>query len=725
MATHDQALPAPVLSGSLDSGASWLWQFLKTELVPYPGRLWVVSRITIAATIIMILVMTFRIPYGFLGCIYTLFLSRESPNATLLSGAKTILVYGIATIYTVLGIMLLVDDPLTHFLWIGFSLFLAFYIIHIMPDYGTSIGFGFTLAGAIPLWDQTQLTVNQRTENTLWLGFVVLVGAAVTVAVEYVFRRVRPITDVNQLIETRLRVVEDVLRQVGAGLPVDEGLSNEIAQTAARGTSTIRRRLLRSDYAPRLIAQMNTAVALLGRLVDLTVSLGIVYSTQSISVPPGDRERCLRLADQLAELRQNVHKQEMPRPIEVPEHEAAGLPLLAEIERTLTLIPQAFSGSENLSDRFVPPPLYDETNPRVFVPDAFSNPEHLKFAIRGTAATMTAYITYQAINYPALSTAVATCIITALSTIGSSRQKQFLRLAGATLGGFVFGMGAQVFVLPHLDSIVGFTVLFAVVTAISAWLATATPRLSYLGVQAALAFYLINVQEFTIQSSLAIARDRVVGVLLGLLAMWAVFDRLWVRNALQEMRDGFATNLRRLAELIELARKTPSEEVAKRATQLRDQINAGFNTVRSQSDAVLFEFGASRQRKLEIRNDIQRWQPALGALLQVQMTGLQYLYQKRYPKLGPAIEQALSDFEESMAVTARTMSDEVSEKLAQPAPDVRASAARLRDEIKKEYATAGQPIPPSLVDLITLAQNLAFIIAPLSADIHATFSAAA
>ena len=66
-------------------------------------------------------------------------------------------------------------------------------------------------------------------------------------------------------------------------------------------------------------------------------------------------------------------------------------------------------------------------------------------------------------------------------------------------------MGAQVFVLPYLD-ITGFTVLFAVVTAVSGWIATATPRF-YLGVQLALAFYLINLQEFAVQSSLAVARD--------------------------------------------------------------------------------------------------------------------------------------------------------------------------------------------------------------------------
>jgi len=44
---------------------------------------------------------------------------------------------------------------------------------------------------------------------------------------------------------------------------------------------------------------------------------------------------------------------------------------------------------------------------------------------------------------------------------------------------------------------------------------TSSPRLSYFGLQAALAFYLINLQDFAAQTSLSIARDRVVGILLG------------------------------------------------------------------------------------------------------------------------------------------------------------------------------------------------------------------
>ena len=156
---------------------------------------------------------------------------------------------------------------------------------------------------------------------------------------------------------------------------------------------------------------------------------------------------------------------------------------------------------------------------------------------------------YNAIAWPGISTAVTTCLLTALSTIGSSRQKQLLRITGAVVGGFLLGMGSQIFILPYLDSIAGFVVLFVAVTALSSWFMTSSPRLSYFGIQVALAFFLVNVSEFKMQTSLAAARDRVVGILLGLFMMWLVFDQLWGAPAAIEMRRTFISNLRLLAQL--------------------------------------------------------------------------------------------------------------------------------------------------------------------------------
>ena len=723
MATRTEPRPAAPLE-AIDEAGKWLWTFLKAELAPYPGRAWVVGRITIAATIVMIIVMTFRIPSGFLAAIFVLFITRENPTATFRSGVRVIIAFAIGTLYTIAGIATLVDDPLTHFLWVVVSLFIAFYLIQIIPDYGTAVAFGFMVAGAIPLWDQNLLKVEDRIENTLWLGFTTPLGIAVATVVEYVFRRVHPTTDLSEGIDHRLEAVETVLRHIADNLPLDGDVEKHIALYVNSGTSRLRRLILRSQHSPEVIAETNAAIVLLGRLVDLAGSMRLFHANRPGPLSPSDRERLLRLADEIAELRTGLRLHKPPRLFELPSKSVpTELPFLPTMERTAALIPQALTGAGPIKE-YVPAPVDEQVPQRLFVHDAFSNPAYLKFAIRGMTSAAACYVIYNAVDWRGLSTCLPTCIITALSTIGSSRQKQFLRLGGAIIGGVIFGFGAQIFILPYLDSIAGFTLLFAAVTAISAWIATASPRLSYLGVQLALAFYLINLQEFTIQTSLGIARDRVFGVLLGLMCMWLIFDRLWVKDALNEMQDLFARNLQMFAELTEQQLVEDPDQAVKRIRQLRDQLNAGFEAVRAQADAVLFEFGPSRRQKLELRDEIRRWQPSLRTLLLVLLTASGYRIRHPLKDLPPEIAEANIAFEKDVARIMRLMADEVSGKAAAPPPDIAASAANLHLVINKWFQDHNLPLSTEASDIIHLTDSIASILAPLHEDIHATFVAA-
>jgi multidrug resistance protein MdtO len=491
---------------------------------------------------------------------------------------------------------------------------------------------------------------------------------------------------------------------------------------ATVGSSRLRRLILRSEYSRQFKAQMSTAIALVGRLVDIAGSFQLALSERTGAIDPADRQRCLRLADEVKLLCEDLMQQQLPREFKRPLQELPSqLPFLPTMERTAALIPKAFSGAESV-DEFIAAPLDEEVPAPLFVADAFSNPAHLQFALRGTLAAMVCYITYTALDWPGLSTSVLTCFITALSTIGSSRQKQVLRLAGAGLGGFVFGMGAQIFVLPYLDTIAGFIVLFAVVTAISAWIQTASARLSYLGVQLALAFYLINLQEFAIQTSLSIARDRVIGVLLGLLSMGLFFDLLGVRNAVDEMYALFARNLEMFAELAEQLLEEDQIKAIRRIRQLRDQISAGFQAVNAQSDAVFLEFGPSRPRKIQIREDIRRWQPAIRTLLLVQITSVQYLLQKPLSDLPEPIAQAAIGFESDIAQVMRAMAREVSGNQVDAVPDIRLSAARVQQNIRTYYRDLGVPVSPQASDVVGLAEGLASVLSPLYEDIHATLA---
>jgi multidrug resistance protein MdtO len=716
------AAQSTALPNTIDQGGRWFWNFLKQELAPYPGRLWVVGRVTISATIVMLLVMTFRIPNGYLGAFFTLILSRENPTATLHAGFRTLLIFLIGTVYTAISVRLLIGDPLTHFLWIAASIFFCFYLLRIV-DYGTASPLGFGILGAIPLWDATALDVNTRMEDTLWTTGAVALAVVVTVAVEYAFRGVHPTTDLTEGIEGRLQAVENVLRSAAADRPLESEWEKKLALYSTVGTSRLRRLILRSTYSSHFKSQMGTAIALVGRLIDIAASFQLALPERTRPIDADDSERCLRLADEVTELSKDLTRQQLPVAMKRPLQEIPSqLPFLPTMERTVALMPMAFSGSESI-DTLVSAPLDEERPAPIFAPDAFSNPAHVQFALRGTLAAMVCYVTYTATDWQGLSTSVVTCFITALSTIGSSRQKQVLRLSGTFIGGVIFGMGAQVFVLPYLDSIAGFTPLFIVVTGIAAWVSTASARLSYLGVQIALAFYLIHLQEFTIQTSLAVARDRVFGVLLALVSMAIFFDLLWVKNAVNEMQAVFARNLEMFAELAEQLLVEDHIKAIKRIRQLRDQLNDGFQAVTAQSDAVLLDFSPSRQQKLQVRKNIQRWQPSIRTLLQVQITAVQYLTQNPLSDLPEPVAKAGTGFERDVAQVMRGMADEVSGKPVGAVPDIRLSAERVQQEIQKYYHDLGVPVSPQAEDVVGLTESLASVLSPLYEDIHATFVA--
>ena len=59
---------------------SWLWfrEFIRWEVAPYPGRMNTVIRMTIAATLVMIIVVTFRIPNAALAGLFSILLAREN-----------------------------------------------------------------------------------------------------------------------------------------------------------------------------------------------------------------------------------------------------------------------------------------------------------------------------------------------------------------------------------------------------------------------------------------------------------------------------------------------------------------------------------------------------------------------------------------------------------------------------------------------------------------------
>jgi multidrug resistance protein MdtO len=72
----------------------------------------------IAATLVMIICETFRIPYAFEAAIYTLIISRASPRATLQSSGAALLFVGVGGAYVLISASFVISVPILHFLWV-------------------------------------------------------------------------------------------------------------------------------------------------------------------------------------------------------------------------------------------------------------------------------------------------------------------------------------------------------------------------------------------------------------------------------------------------------------------------------------------------------------------------------------------------------------------------------------------------------------------------------
>ena len=643
--------------------AAWFWDFLKHELAPYPGRAMTMARMVLAATLVMIICYTFRIPYAFVGGIYALLIARESPRVTVMSAGMVLLLASGGLAYMLVSVQFVVSIPPLHFLWVVCTLFLTFYTLKVLTNYKASVALSLVVAIAITIWDR-HVSAETNVEDTLRLSLVALIAVVVTSGVELVFRHSQPGDDIVEPIADRLAAVHSVLLCYAEGRPADQVTEEKLIHVGMLGTSALRRTLWRSDYSLQYKAQMSSVVALVGTLVDLTTAL------THLTLEPSsmDREHLRNVAVAVKGIRGDLIRRRIPPSIQVStEDQLHSVPLLREMENTVALIPEAFVGSPSIDEM-------PGSNPvsRLLVEDAFTNIEHFKFALKGCFAVSACYVIYNAIDWPGMGvTVMLTCFFTALSTIGASRQKQLLRFAGFVVGGFVFGMGSQVFVLPYLDSIAGFTVLFVLVTAVAAWFLTSSPRLSFFGLQLGAVFFVIHMQNFAEQTSLAIARDRVAGVCLGLFMMWLIFDQLWSAPASIQMERTFVATLRLLAQLT----REP-------ASPLRDTISAKFDIVRSLADAVLLEFGASRPRDLALRASIRKWQPQLRALFLMRGAFL-----KDHLSLPDAAIVSLQAYNEYSAQMLENIADRMEGKTSQGRPAPGNSLALLEQMLSQHAAT--------------------------------------
>src|SRR5262245_36782096 len=534
--------------------------FLRRELAPTPGRGSATFRLTLACVIATIPVLTHRIPHALIVMIMMYLITQEDTAATLLGS-----VLGVLGVTVGLGAALLVWMVVLDIAWLRIACFFGFTFgglwlkrVLVVGALGSALGLPAALVMILP--DVGPLPLESLTEFVLWLWLTVTLGLTVNVGVQLLLAPGDPLTLLRRERDTRLRLVENALRELGGSRDLDPAPSRVSLETLAtagmsRPLALLKTASLTNAWARQHHDALATAITLVDRLVTDARALQLVLSSAPNAALNGS---LLRLADACAHTRQALAEQASPQatevaapPIPADLHVAMPRPL-AEMERTL----EQLSAVARLAPAAQ---TAKEPGHRLLLPDATTNPEYVQFAVKGALAALICYILFIGFDYPGIYTSVITCFVVSLSTIGSSNQKGLLRFGGAAVGG-VMGLVALVYAFPNVEGVGGFWLVFATGTAGAAWINFGSPRISYGGYQTGLAFYKATLQSVGTAVSATVVRDRLVGVAFGLMVFGLVEHFLWPARAADRMHERLADVFRSLAAFARVVSRPADEQ---------------------------------------------------------------------------------------------------------------------------------------------------------------------
>ncbi|EJD6582049.1 FUSC family protein [Providencia rettgeri] len=218
-----------------------------------------------------------------------------------------------------------------------------------------------------------------------------------------------------------------------------------------------------------------------------------------------------------------------------------------------------------------------------FVEDAFTNPNHKYFAIKTTCAALICYVLYDFFEWQGIHTAMITCYVVALTSVGETVHKLTLRITGCLIGALI-GIISLLYIIPHLSDIFSLMVLIFFCILPAAWVAAGNERISYAGVQVGLAFLLTVLHGFKPSFDMDVASDRILGILLGNIVMYIMFTKVWpvyimttINKQIKNILDSYA------------ALKLGNYENNVQALSLVSTINEGVIKAKDDIDLLIFE----------------------------------------------------------------------------------------------------------------------------------------
>jgi len=537
--------------------AHWL-DWLRLELAPAPGRWETTIRLVVAVVLVTIISMSLGVPEAAISAYMVFFVTKENRVLTALTGLLLILGVTVAIAASLLLFKWTLDFPALRFVTIAASLFVGMYLSRAFVVGPLGFAIGFVMSAAQSFVDgapDSEIAVR----SLLWLWVVVVYPIALTVVINRFLLPIHPHAVLRQALTRRLDAALGALRRILGTDQANEKAHAALVDMVTRGSAPLLK-LAHFAKGKNAAAAPHHAIQSEAIIASERLATAAAAMEARVSGPLDARDRpCAEtLLTEITQLRNAISKDGSIQPSDRPASAVSDSAELREIDLATAALRDTLEGKTGAPPYSSAPPK-PAAKKSLFVADAFINPAHVYFALKVTLAAMACYVIYTGLDWSGIHTAFITCCFIALESTGATTRKASLRLGGCIVGGLL-GFGSILYLVPHMESITSLVLLIAAVSALAGWVAAGSERIAYAGLQIALAFYLSIFQGFAPATDLHAIRDRVAGIILGILVVSLVFGYLWPERTVDRLRTAAALALRNLARLIGISHQGETPE---------------------------------------------------------------------------------------------------------------------------------------------------------------------
>jgi multidrug resistance protein MdtO len=536
-------------------------RFLHEQLATYPGRANVMLRCVLGSAIVIVTSMTLEVPFLALSLLVVFYVTQSNVVITRLVGIMFIVGTTLAIGLAILLLKFTFDYPLMRIVVASVLFFCSVYLMRILR-----IGIIFFLVAIVVIYVQSFVDLTDQAEvlvrSVLWVWVAVNYSIVLTLLINTFFLPAEPQRQLKAEMHRQLAVIDARLSYLLDGGPAPGTVAPMAIQQGSLALQKLLKFAAMRDARYREESAFHLAcIATVSRLYGAARELPLepLAASAARDALRELRENCRALDRAIAadEVYRAVHQATSE-----PDGFASPLAAAAEMQRAL-------SAFDDLAVRAASGDGVAVGEPMVAL-DAFTNPAYVRFSLKTLLAVLACYVFYNATNWQGIHTIMLTCLIIALPSLGASTQRAILRIGGAIVGSGL-ALIMVVFVIPHLDSIVGLLLMSLPVMALGAWISAGSERISYAGVQIMFTFSLALLDQFGSTSNLTEIRDRMVGIVLGVGVSTLVQMSFWREGEGDALRQKLATMLRSVSVLlrVNLADDTTSRELPYAQQQLR------------------------------------------------------------------------------------------------------------------------------------------------------------